>query len=328
MYHPATRVLTILELLQAKGSLSGAEIAERLEVDRRTVRRYITMLQDLGIPIEGTRGLAGGYRLRPGFKMPPLMLSEEEALAILLSLIAARRQGIPADPHTIEGALAKIERVLPEGLRMRLQAVQSSLAFLSAPTAPQPPGEMVLLLSMATQEQSRVQIRYQSHREATERRVDPYGLVLHWNHWYLVGWCHLRQSVRVFRIDRILGAVVDDTKFTRPEAFDCLQYLHESLAKVEWGFAFEVLLETTMEDAKRRITPGSTLFEQVENGVVIRGHVDRLDWVARKLLTLECLFVIRRPQELREALRAVASEAAALADRNETHQFTTHTNMP
>jgi len=328
MYHPATRVLTILELLQANGSLSGAEIAERLEVDRRTVRRYITMLQDLGIPIEGTRGLAGGYRLRPGFKMPPLMLSEEEALAILLSLIAARRQGILADPHTIEGALAKIERVLPEGLRLRLQAVQSSLVFLSAPASPQPPGEMVLLLSMATQQQSRVHMRYQSHREETERRVDPYGLVLHWNHWYLVGWCHLRQSVRVFRLDRIQNAVVEETKFTRPEAFDCLQYLHESLAKVEWGYAIEVLLETTMEDAQRRIPPGSALFEQTASGVVIRSYVERLDWVARRLLTFECPFVIRRPQELRDALRAIASEAAALADRNETQQFTTHTNMP
>src|SRR5262245_37568770 len=328
MYHPATRVLTILELLQAKGSLSGAEIAERLEVDRRTVRRYITMLQDLGIPIEGTRGLAGGYRLRPGFKMPPLMLSEEEALAILLSLIAARRQGILADPHTIEGALAKIERVLPEGLRLRLQAVQSSLVFLSAPATPQPPGEMVILLSMATQQQCRVQMRYQSHRDETERRVDPYGLVLHWNHWYLVGWCHLRQDVRVFRVDRILGAVGAGRKFTRPETFDCLQYLHESLAKVEWGYAIEVLLETTMEDAQRRITPGSALIEQTSTGVVIRSHVERLDWVARKLLTFECPFVIRRPQELRDALRAVASEAAALADRNESHQFTTHRRIP
>src|SRR5262245_32153029 len=106
MYHPTTRVLTILELLQAHGSMSGAELGARLEVDRRTVRRYITMLQDLGIPIEATRGPEGGYRLRPGFKLPPLMLTNDEALAITLSLMAARRQSIPADPHTIEGALA------------------------------------------------------------------------------------------------------------------------------------------------------------------------------------------------------------------------------
>src|SRR5262245_35942873 len=147
MYHPTTRVLTILELLQARGGLSGAELATRLEVDRRTVRRYITMLQDLGIPIEASRGPDGGYRLRPGFKLPPLMLTDEEALAVTLSLIGARRQGAAADPHTIESALAKIERVLPDGLRKRLQAVESSIAFLPAPAAPQPSGEMVLMIS-------------------------------------------------------------------------------------------------------------------------------------------------------------------------------------
>src|SRR5262249_12512342 len=230
MYHPTTRVLTILELLQSRGSMSGGELAARLEVDRRTVRRYITMLQDLGIPIEGTRGLAGGYRLRLGFNMPPLMLTDDEALAILLSLIAARRQGIPADPHTIENALAKIERALPDGLRTRLQAVRSSLDFLPAPSAPQPRGELALLLSAAVQRRRRVRMRYQSHREETERDVDPYGLVLHWEHWYLVGWCHLRQSPRVFRLDRILDAVIEETTVERPEEFDSLRYVLEALS--------------------------------------------------------------------------------------------------
>src|SRR5262249_60269309 len=105
---------------------------------------------------------------------------------------AARRQGFPADPHGIEGAPAKIERVLPAGWRTRLQAVQSSIVFLAAPAPPQPHSEIVLTLGVAVQRRRRVQIRYRSHREETERGVDPYGLVLHWNHWYLVGWCHLR----------------------------------------------------------------------------------------------------------------------------------------
>jgi len=314
MYHPTTRVLTILELLQSRGSMSGGEIAARLEVDRRTVRRYITMLQDLGIPVEGTRGLAGGYRLRPGFKLPPLMLNDDEALAILLSLIAARHQGFPADPHTIEGALAKIERVLPDGLRRRLQAVQSSVAFLHTPVAPQPRAELVLTLSAAVQQQRRVRMRYQSHREETERGVDPYGLVSHWERWYLVGWCHLRQAVRVFRLDRILDSAVEETGFERPAEFDSLRYVLESLATAPVGILIEVFLETTLEHLQWRIPPGSAVLEQTEGGVVMRAHVERLDWMARKLLMLECPFVIRRPSELREALRAVASEAAALAE--------------
>jgi predicted DNA-binding transcriptional regulator YafY len=275
MYHPTTRVLTILELLQARNGLSGAELAARLEVDRRTVRRYITMLQDLGVPIEATRGPVGGYRLRPGFKLPPLMLTDDEALAITLSLIAARRHGGPVDPHAIEGALAKIGRVLPEGLRKRLQAVESSVAFLPAPAAPQPTGEMVLLLSAAVQQQRRIRIRYQSWREVTERSVDPYGLVSHWDRWYVVGRCHLRQAERIFRLDRVVSAAIEEATFERPPAFDSLQYLLESFATAPWGFPIEVLLETTMEDARRRFQPGSAVFEQAAGGVLVRTHVER-----------------------------------------------------
>src|SRR5262245_58095682 len=156
MYHPTTRVLTILELLQAHQVLTGAELAARLEVDRRTVRRYITMLQDLGLPVESTRGPLGGYRLRPGFKLPPLMLSDDEALAVTLSLILARRYGIAADVLATEGALAKIERVLPDGLRARLQAVQQVVTISSAASAAPPDGEILMQISMAVQQQRRI----------------------------------------------------------------------------------------------------------------------------------------------------------------------------
>src|SRR6476661_8459132 len=113
MYHPTTRVLAVLELLQSHRSLTGAALSERLEIDRRSVRRYIAMLQDMGIPIETQRGPHGGYRLRPGFKLPPLMFTEDEALAITLGLLAARRFGLTADALGIEGALAKVDRALP-----------------------------------------------------------------------------------------------------------------------------------------------------------------------------------------------------------------------
>ena len=113
MYHPTTRVLAVLELLQSRRRLGGAELAERLEVDGRTVRRYIAMLQDLGIPVEAERGRYGAYHLRPGFKLPPLMFSDEEALAVVLGLLAARRLGLALAAPDVEGALAKIERVRP-----------------------------------------------------------------------------------------------------------------------------------------------------------------------------------------------------------------------
>ena len=317
MYHPTTRVLTILELLQARPSLSGADLAARLEVDRRTVRRYITMLQDLGIPIEATRGPLGGYRIRPGFKLPPLMLADDEALAITLSLIAARRQGSAAGALAIEGALAKIERVLPDGLRARLQAVQSVVAFSTTPSAPQPNGEMIMCISSAAQQQQRVLLRYQSRDQETVRSFDPYGLVYHWDRWYTVGWCHLREDLRVFRLDRVLGATPEEATFVRPPDFDSLAYVLDSLATAPWSWSVEVLLETTLEDARQRIPPGNALIKPVAGGVLVQLRVDRLDWMARTLMLMECPFVVRRPPELRDALRQLAAEAAALAERQE-----------
>src|ERR1041385_8268869 len=107
MSHPTTRVLTLLELLQSRSHLGAADIADRLEVDRRTVRRYVSALQDLGVPVESEAGRYGGYRLRPGYKLPPMMFTEEEALALSLGLLLARRLGLGDAAPAVEGAVAK-----------------------------------------------------------------------------------------------------------------------------------------------------------------------------------------------------------------------------
>src|SRR5947209_1311661 len=137
MYHPTTRVLTVLEVLQSRGGASGAELAARLEVDVRTVRRYITMLQEMGIPIEARPGRHGGYRLRPGYRLPPLMLANDEALAVTLGLLWARRLGLAGAAPAMEGALAKIERVLPSELRTQVHALAEAL-ILDSPRPPTP----------------------------------------------------------------------------------------------------------------------------------------------------------------------------------------------
>ncbi len=317
MYHPTTRVLLILELLQAHAEMSGAEMAARLEVDRRTVRRYIVMLQDLGIPIEATRGPHGGYQLRRGFKLPPLMLTDEEALAVTLSLIAARCQGLAVNSLATEGALAKIERVLPEGLRARVQAVQSVVAFSPTVHGPQLDGAILMQLSAATQQARRVLLRYRSGGVETMRHIDPYGMVHHWERWYTVGWCHLRQDVRVFRVDRVLDVTIQEETFSRPAEFDSLRHVLDALASAPWGWEVEVLLETTLEDAQRRVPPGGAVLEAVSGGVALRGNFEQLDALARTLLMLHCPFVVRRPAELRLALRRLAEEVAGLAERQE-----------
>src|ERR1043166_9389139 len=129
MSHPTTRVLTVLELLPSRSRMSGAELADRLDVDPRTVRRYVSTLKDLGVPVESEAGRYGGYRLRPGFKLPPMMFTEEEALALIVGLLISRRVGFGDAAPAVEGALAKIDRVLPVRLRGRVQAVQGTLSF-------------------------------------------------------------------------------------------------------------------------------------------------------------------------------------------------------
>src|SRR5919108_2629067 len=161
---PATRLLAFLEILQDRPFVTGAELAERLEVDGRTVRRYATQVQELGFPVEGERGPAGGYRLRPGYKLPPLMLTEDEATAVVLGLHAARRLGLP----TSDEALAKIHRVLPARLRARTESLEN-VAF-TAPTGIAPASETALTLADAAERKRRVTARYTSHGGEETRR--------------------------------------------------------------------------------------------------------------------------------------------------------------
>src|SRR5262252_7263326 len=177
MYNPTTRLLTVLELMQARGRISGAELAERLEVDPRSVRRYISMLQDLGIPITSERGRHGGYRLRPGFRLPPLMFTEDEALALTLALLAARQLGVAGAAPAFEGALAKVDRVLPDAVREEVRAVQEALVIdVPRPDAPPAP-DVVLAFSGAARDGRRLRIRHESGGRVTSREVDTYGLV-------------------------------------------------------------------------------------------------------------------------------------------------------
>jgi len=309
MYQPTTRLLTVLELLQARGSITGADLADRLEVDRRSIRRYITMLQDLGIPVEGIRGPAGGYRLRPGYKLPPLMFTDGEAVALTLALIAAPRLGLAVDPAAANGALAKIERVLPVAVRARVQAVQSVIAVESEDYGPGAESDIVALLSHSSSLGQRVFLGYRaSSGDITERAVDPFGVVNLGRRWYLAGYCHLRRDRRTFRIDRISSAISLDQPFTRPPDADPLQMVLDSIAAIPGAYQVEVLLKTTMSTAVRQIRPGHGRFRELDGGVLFRCQVDDLGGIARFIVGLGYPFEILEPPELKLAVRELAEE--------------------
>lgn len=296
-------------MLQTHPGLTGREIADRLGVDRRTVRRYVSALQELGIPIEGERGVAGGYRLRPGYRLPPLMLSEDEAIGVTIGVVAAQRLGL-GDPDGIDRAIAKIRRVLPESLRQRVEALEATLAFTASPGGATPPdADIALLVAEAIRRRRRVRLAYSSFAgRQSEREVSPYGLVVHAGRWYLAAHDHARRALRTFRVDRIASATVTRTSAAAPPAdFDALAHVTRSLANVPWPWAVDVRLELPIEEARARIP--NTLAELAPDGEATRLHmrVSSLDWAASFLAGLGCPFEVRAPVELRAAVHALAA---------------------
>lgn len=311
-------MLTVLELLQGHAQMSGPQIAARLEVDIRTVRRYVTMLQDLGIPVEAGRGRHGAYRLRPGFKLPPLMFTEDEALALTLSMLAAKQLGLGVAAPSVEGALAKVERVMSGSLRERVQAVQETLVWDGSPPASTPPSSVVVAFSQAAREQRSLRVRYLSWRgEETERAFDPYGLVYRGGFWYSAGYCHLRDGLRVFRLDRVLEAEPGERRFAPPAKFDVLEHVLSSLASTPGEWDVELLLETSLDDARQHVPRALAALEATADGVALRCYVQDLGWFAHFVVGLGCPLVVRRPPELREELRRLATHAVHLAERTE-----------
>ena len=322
MYHPTTRVLTVLELLQSRHRITGAELAERLGVDVRTIRRYVAMLEELGIPVMAERGRYGAYRLMPGFKLPPLMFTEDEALSITLGLLAARRMGLGIAAPAVEGALAKVERVLPAALRDRLQAVQSVLTLDLAASETVPTNGVVLAFSTAAQQSRRLLLRYRAAGGSeTTREMDPYGLVYRTGRWYAVGYCHLRQGLRTFRLDRVIAVEPTEQTFERPAGFDALASVLNTLATMTWGvWTVRALLHTSIERARYKVPPETGTLAETPDGIELRCTVEDLDWMARFLVGLGCPFTVLDPPELRDALRTLAAEIVRMADGVEVAQ--------
>jgi predicted DNA-binding transcriptional regulator YafY len=315
MYHPTTRVLAVLALLQAHGRMSGSELAGRLEVNIRTLRRYIIMLQDLGIPIEAERGRNGAYVLSAGFKLPPMMFTNEEALALTVGLISARRFNLAETDRAVESAFAKLERVMPLELKSHVRALTETITLDPNRASSTPPSEAVLsTMSSAAQLQQRVHIGYHPNQgEDTERDFDPYGLTYYLQKWYVVGYCHLRQDLRSFRLDRITRINTINAHFKRPEGFDPLAHMMQAVATLPRKFTFELLLKTDIATAQKEVFEVLGILEAAEDGIIMRGSVEDLDWLARQISIFSFDFVVLKPEELRAELTKHAAKLVSLS---------------
>jgi predicted DNA-binding transcriptional regulator YafY len=295
-------VLALLEILQAGGTFTVATLAERLGVDERTLRRYAAHLTELGIPVETVRGRYGGYRLSPGYKMPPLMLTDDEAVAVVLGLVTT-----PSAAAT--SATAKIRRVLPPALAARIDAMLSTVDVTRRRDAPAGATDALLTLAEAARNARTVAMSYTNWRGTpTERRFDPYGLVLHTGRWYVTGHDHRRGEVRTFRLDRVRAVRLTDETFAAPADFDPTAQVLSGLDEVPYTHDISVVLRAGYDDVRAR-TPGK--LTQLTDGVRLEVRAERLDGAARMLASLGWRFTVERPEALKAELRALADRLYA-----------------
>jgi predicted DNA-binding transcriptional regulator YafY len=316
MSRATARVLAALELLQAHGRMAGSELAHRLKVDPRTIRRYVVALEDLGIPVTAERGRDGHYMLVSGFKLPPMLFTDDEALALAVGLRAARDLGLAGAATSVAGARAKLERVMPAALRRRVRAVSQSVSLGLGRAVATRDNVALGALSEAAETATRVRMRYRTSRgEATEREFDSYGLAYRNGRWYAVGMCHLRGGLRSFRLDRVEAVRPLPTSFSRPAGFDALEHLQQSIASLPRAFATEVFLDTDLQTARRELFGAIGNLDWRGDGVLLRSQVDDLRWFARELARLPFRFEVRRPAALNAALREVARGLLAASTR-------------
>ena len=326
MSRPAGRLLTLLELLQSGGTRTVAELADRLGVDGRTVRRYVDQLSELDVPVEAVRGRYGGYRLARGYRLPPLMLSDDEALAVLLGLIAGRRAGLmtSADAAT-ETAAAKIRRVLPDRLARRLETVLEALSFTEPPGEFAAPDSAVLLtIADAARHRRPISIRYTDrHGRSSERTLHPYGIVTHSGRWYVTGTDPEIREDRTFRLDRVESARTLPGSFDAPAGLDPAQRVLSGFATAEYEHEVTLRIQATVQQIRARFPASIASVEEpaagassdpaTERWLRVELRAERLGWLPPLLASLDRPFVIERPDELRHLVLALADRLAASA---------------
>lgn len=322
---PTGRVLTLLELLQSGGTRTSAELAERLGVDGRTVRRYVDHLIDLDIPVESVRGRYGGYRLAPGYRLPPLMLNDEEALAVLFGLSASNRSGLMAETGTAgETAAAKIRRVLPARLAGKLDSLLGSLSFTDGHAGPgtrdrhaAPDPAVLLTIADAVSHRRPVTFTYTDRNgSVSERSVQPYGIVSHAGRWYVSGRDAGLDDERTFRLDRITGVRTLPGTF-EPPAGDPAQRVLAGFATAAYRYEVTVRIRGTLEQIRVRLPAAvAIVHEPSDDGWRrVEMRMERLDWLPPLLAALDLPFEVERPDELRDLLLALAERLAASARR-------------
>jgi predicted DNA-binding transcriptional regulator YafY len=300
-------------MLQGRRDWPGDELANRLEVSGRTIRRDIEQLRQLGYPVDSLTGPAGGYRLRAGSAMPPLLLDDEEAIAIAVGLRTAAGTSVAGIEETAVRALVKLEQVLPAHLRRRVRALGSATFTLPA-AGPMVDPQHLTAIAAACRDSECLRFSYRSRDGASSRReVEPHSLVTYVRRWYLIAWDRRREDWRTFRIDRLTKPVSNGVRFA-PRALPAktpAAFVQQSITRAPNRFQARVTLHAAAEELTKRVPASWGAIEPIDaHTCEYRTSDDDLSWLAVRIAMLGVDFEPHEPPELLEHLRMLALRLA------------------
>jgi predicted DNA-binding transcriptional regulator YafY len=315
MLETSARLLRLLSLLQAKPEWTGGELAERLEITPRTVRRDVEKLRGLGYPVEATPGVAGGYRLGRGASLPPLLLDDEEAVAVAVGLRTAAGGSVTGLAETSLRALAKLEQLLPARLRHRVAAVHAAVVPMPA-GGPAVDADSLIALAAACRDNLRVRFDYRSGKEGREslRDVEPHRLVHTGRLWYLIAFDLDRQDWRTFRVDRLRLWTPSGPRFTpRQPPADLPGYVSQSVSTAPYRYQAKLLMHAPLAIMAERTSPSSGRLEAVdEHTCLLHTGSNSLDELAVYVAIKGVDFDILEPPELLDKIGELAGRLSAV----------------
>ncbi|HEY7483907.1 MAG TPA: YafY family protein [Streptosporangiaceae bacterium] len=312
MLETSARLLRLLSLLQSRRDWTGAELAQRLEVGLRTVRRDIERLRVLGYPVHAVPGVAGGYRLGAGAALPPLLLDDEEAVAVAVGLRTAATAAVAGMAETSVRALAKLEQVLPSRLRDRVNAIGAASLAMAAPATDVVDPAVLTGLAAACRDHRRLRIVYRGRDgDPGTRVVEPHRLVHTPRRWYLLAWDHDRVDWRTFRVDRIQGPLPPPGPRFQPRTppdDDVAGFVSRSLSSAPYRYQARILMHGPIEDVAPRASPAAGHLEAVdERTCVLHTGSNSLEELAVYVAVKGFDFEVLDPPELVEYLRALSA---------------------
>jgi predicted DNA-binding transcriptional regulator YafY len=316
MAESAARLLQLLSLLQTRAQWTAADLAERLTVTERTMRRDIERLRALGYPVHSARGVTGGYRLGAGGALPPLLLDDGEATAVVIALRTAAIGGVTGIAETALSALAKLEQVLPTRLRPRIASLQQATLSLPRAAATADPSTLALLAA-ACRHQRRVRFAYIDHHDRPSTRlVEPHRLVHSGRYWYLVAHDAQRAAWRVFRVDRIGDPHDTGVRCIPHDPPDAVEFVASAVTTAQHPQRAKVLLHTGAQHAAHHFPPTVGVLEAIgPDQCVLTTGAHSLDDIAMHLGVVDIEFTVLEPTELRSRVQTIADRLHRAAQR-------------